>query len=45
MIHALYTQYEVLKDIADEVNFTMSYDDVEDWDIYWIDGPVAPNFI
>jgi hypothetical protein len=45
VINALYTQYEVLKDVADEINFVLSYDEEEDWDIYWIDGPVAPTFL
>ena len=45
VINANYTQYEVLKDVADELNFVLSYDEEEDWDIYWIDGPVAPTFL
>jgi hypothetical protein len=45
VINAAYTQYEVLKDVADEINFVLSYDEEEDWDIYWIDGPVAPTFL
>lgn len=27
------------------MNYTLSYDEEEDWDIYWLDGPVAPNFL
>lgn len=45
LINVLYTQYEVLKDVADELNFTLSYEEEEDWDIYWIDGPIAPTFL
>jgi hypothetical protein len=45
VINAMYTQYEVLKDVGDEINFALSYDEEEDWDIYWIDGPVAPTFL
>ena len=45
VINALYTQYEVLKDVADEMNFLLSYDDEEDYDVYWIDGPIAPTFL
>jgi len=45
VINALYTQYEVLKDIGDELNYNISYDEEEDWDIYWIDGPIAPTFL
>ena len=45
LINAIYTQYEVLKDVADEMNFVLSYEEDEDWDIYWIDGPIAPTFL
>jgi len=31
--------------VAEELNFNLSYDEEEDWDIYWIDGPVAPAFL
>lgn len=39
-----YSQYEVLRDVCDEINFVWSQDDTEDWDIWWIDGPVNPSF-
>lgn len=45
VINAVYTQYEVLKDVADEINFVLSYEEEEDWDIYWIDGPITPTFL
>jgi len=45
VINAMYTQYEVLKDVADELNFVLSYDEDEDWDVYWIDGPITPTFL
>jgi hypothetical protein len=35
----------VLKDVADENNYTLSYEDEEDWDVYWIDGPINPTFL
>jgi tubulin polyglutamylase TTLL6/13 len=35
----------VLKDVADDLNYTLSYDEDEDWDIWWIDGPVNPTFL
>jgi tubulin polyglutamylase TTLL6/13 len=34
-----------LRSVGDELNFTLSYEDEEDYDIYWIDGPVAPTFL
>jgi hypothetical protein len=45
LINVSYTQYEVLKDVAEELNFNLSYDEEDDWDIYWIDGPIAPTFL
>ena len=45
VINVLYTQYEVLKDVGEEANFTLSYDEEEDWDVYWIDGAVSPAFL
>ncbi len=44
-MNALYTQYDVLRDVSDELNYTLSYDEDEDWDIWWLDGPVSPNFL
>jgi hypothetical protein len=35
----------VLKDVAEELNFTISMDEEEDYDIYWIDGPITPAFL
>ena len=45
VINAIYTQYEVLKEVAEEQNFVLSYEEEEDWDIYWLDGPIAPTFL
>ena len=45
VINANYTQYEVLQDVADEMNMRLSYDDEEDWDIWWIDGPILPTLL
>ena len=45
ILNALYSQYEVLKDAEDELGFTISYEEEEDWDIWWIDGPVTPPFL
>lgn len=45
VINVNYTQYEVLQDVADEMNMRLSYDDEEDWDIWWIDGPILPTLL
>jgi hypothetical protein len=45
VINAIYTQYDVLKDVGDELNYVLSYEEEEDWDIYWIDGPITPTFL
>lgn len=45
VINAIYTQYEVMRDVGDELNYTLSYNEEEDWDIWWIDGPISPNLL
>lgn len=45
VINVLYTQYEVLQDCAEETNFRLSTDEDEDWDIWWIDGPILPTLL
>ena len=35
----------MLKVVAEEKNYNLSYDEEEDWDIYWIDGPITPAFL
>ena len=45
VINVNYTQYEVLQDCADETDFRLSLDDEEDWDIWWIDGPIIPALL
>lgn len=34
-----------MKDVGEEQNFNLSYEEEEDWDVYWIDGPIAPTFL
>lgn len=45
VINVLYTQYEVLQDCADETNFRLSTEEEEDWDVWWIDGPILPTLL
>lgn len=45
VINVCYTQYEVLEDCAAETGFTLSTDEEEDWDIWWIDGPIIPTLL
>ena len=40
-----YTQYEVLEDCARETDFELSQDEEEEWDIWWIDGPIIPSLL
>lgn len=44
-INVNYTQYEVLQDCAEETDFRLTIDDDEDWDIWWIDGPIIPALL
>lgn len=45
VINVLYTQYEVLQDCAEETNFRLTTDEDEDWDVWWIDGPILPTLL
>lgn len=31
--------------MADDLNFVLSYDEQEDWDVWWVDGPINPTFL
>jgi tubulin polyglutamylase TTLL6/13 len=45
VINVNYTQYEIVKDAADETDFRLTVDDEEDWDIWFIDGPILPTLL
>ena len=45
VINVCYTQYEVLEDAARETNFRLSTDEEEDWDVWWIDGPIFTSLL
>jgi hypothetical protein len=45
VINICYTQYEILYDCAEETNFKLSTNEDEDWDIWWIDGPILPSLL
>ena len=41
----MYSQYDVVRDVGDETNFRVIYEDEEEWDIWWIDGAVNPTIL
>ena len=41
-INILYTQYEIIHEVAAELNFRTSVEDDDDWDVWFIDGPTLP---
>ena len=45
VINVTYTQYEVLEDCAQETNFRLSTEEDEEWDIWWIDGPILSTLL
>jgi tubulin polyglutamylase TTLL6/13 len=47
VLNAQYTQYEVMKDVSEALNFQLSFNEQEDpdWDLYWLDGPITPAFL
>jgi hypothetical protein len=44
-INITYTQYEIIHDVAQASNFRTTTEEEEDWDIWFIDGPVMPQFL
>lgn len=44
-INILYTQYEIIHEVAAECSLRTSIEDDEDWDIWFIDGPVIPSLM
>ncbi len=45
VINTIYTQYEILADSGKEVNFVLTQDEEQDWDIWWIDAPILPTLL
>lgn len=44
-INILYTQYEVIHEVATALNLRTSIDEEEDWDIWFIDAPTIPALL
>jgi hypothetical protein len=44
-INVCYTQYEILEDCANETDLRTTTDEEEDWDVWWIDGPILPTLL
>ena len=45
VINVTYTHYEVIEDVAEELNMRTTTDEEEDWDIWFIDGPIIPALL
>lgn len=45
VINAYWTQYDVIKDVADDLNMYTSYEEGDDWDVLWLDGPAFPSLL
>ena len=41
----LYTQYEIMQEVAEACNFRTSLEEDEDWDVWFIDGPTIPALL
>ena len=45
-INVTYTQYyEVLEECGNEINFKLTTDEEDEWDIWWIDGAILPTLL
>jgi hypothetical protein len=45
VINVTYTHYEVIEDVAEELNMRTTINEEEDWDIWFIDGPIIPALL
>ena len=45
VINIAFTQYEILNDCSEELNFRLTTEENEDWDVWWIDGPILPTLL
>ena len=43
MLNITNTRYEVIREVATNLNFRLSEDEDDDWDIMWCDGGVLPD--
>ena len=44
-INVYFTQYEIIHEVALDCYLRTSTDEEEDWDIWFIDGPVMPSLL
>lgn len=45
VMNIVYTQYEIIHEVAKDLNLRTSVDEDEDWDIWFIDGPTIPALL
>lgn len=45
VLNILYTQYDIIHEVANQLQFRTSVEDDDDWDIWFIDGPVIPSLL
>jgi len=47
ILNATYSQYDVLKDVAKDLQMKVIYedDDGQDWDVLWQDGSIVPSIM
>eukprot|EP00742_Colponemidia_sp_Colp-10_P006292 GILJ01006742.1.p1 GENE.GILJ01006742.1~~GILJ01006742.1.p1 ORF type:complete len:903 (+),score=134.08 GILJ01006742.1:151-2859(+) len=43
VLNLVNTKYPVIRECGEKMGYTMSRDDEEDWDLYWIDTSVSPE--
>jgi uncharacterized secreted protein with C-terminal beta-propeller domain len=47
IINLQYTQYDVLRDVAETLDYQISWSETDDpdWDVYWLDSAINPQFL
>jgi hypothetical protein len=45
VLNILYTQYDIIHEVAAECQLRTSVEDDDEWDIWFIDGPIIPSLL
>jgi hypothetical protein len=45
VINVTYTRYEVIDEVSEALNMCTTDEEEQDWDIWFIDGPVIPALL
>lgn len=44
-MNIVYTQYDIIHEVATETKMRVTQEEDEEWDVWFIDGPVMPSLL